>query len=115
MSDFKQTWGTLLLIVASLLGAAIAAGDYITPSTGIDHSYGVLLVLVSSLAMSFGSVIMLSVRSRLIVNIFTVAVLFDIIGSGFAAYMLESNFLMAAMAIAAAGWLLRMAGAKGQQ
>jgi hypothetical protein len=114
MSNFKQTWSTLLLIAASLLGAAIAALDYITPSTGIDHSYGVLLVLVSSLAMTFGCVVILSVRSRLIVNIFTIAVLLDIIGSGFAAYMLESNFLMAVMMIAAAGWLFRMAGAKGQ-
>ena len=108
MSNPKRRRGGLLILLAGLIAAAAAAYDYQTASTGIDHSGGVMLVLGSSLLMMLGALVVLALGSGLIAGIFMFLVLLDILGTGFAAYMLESQFIMAAMAIAAIGWLLRM-------
>ena len=48
--------------------------------------------------------------SGVIAGIFLFLLLLDVLGTGFAAYMLESQIIMAAMAIAALGWILRITG-----
>jgi hypothetical protein len=101
--------GGLLMLLAGLIGAAAATYDYGAISTGIDHSGGVMLVLASSLLMIVGALMLLVFGSGLIAGIFLFLVLLDILGTGFAAYMLESGIIMAAMALAAIGWLLRIA------
>jgi hypothetical protein len=102
--------GGLLMLLAGLIGAALAAYDYGAAWTGIDHSGGVMLVLASSLLMIFGALMVLVFGSGLVAGIFMFLVFLDILGTGFAAYMLESELIMGAMAIAAIGWLLRIAG-----
>jgi hypothetical protein len=104
----KRLRGGLLILLAGLIAAAAAAYDYQMPSTGIDHSGGVMLVLGSSLLMMFGALMVLAFGSGLVGGIFMVLVLLDILGTGFAAYMLESQLIMGAMAIAAIGWLFRI-------
>jgi hypothetical protein len=108
MSNPERRRGGLLILLAGLIGAAAAAYDYQTASTGIDHSAGVMLVLGSSLLMIFGALMVLAFGSGLVAGIFMFLVLLDILGTGFAAYMLESQLIMGAMAIAAIGWLLRL-------
>ncbi|HWY63303.1 MAG TPA: hypothetical protein VNW15_15485 [Rhizomicrobium sp.] len=107
MSQSKRVRGGLLVLLAGLIGAAAAAYDYGTVSTGIDHSGGVLLVLASSLLMVAGGLVVLVLDSGLIAGIFTFLVFLDILGTGFAAHMLESRLIMGAMVLAAIGWLLR--------
>ena len=77
-----------------------------TPATGIDHSGGVELVLVSSLLMAAAALGVLLLRSGVIAGILIFLIFLDILGSGTAAWFLESWLLMAAMVIAAIGCLL---------
>jgi mannose/fructose/N-acetylgalactosamine-specific phosphotransferase system component IID len=102
-----------LILVAGLLAVAAAAYDYNTGSTGIDHSGGVLLVLGSSLLMILGALVLLISGSGPVAGIFLFLVLLDILGTGFAAYMLESGLILGAMVLAAVGWLLRISNTQG--
>jgi hypothetical protein len=108
MAKAKRGWGGFLILLAGLLGAAVAWYDYGAASTGIDHSGGVMLVLATSLLMVLGALVVLVLGSGVIAGIFMVLVLLDILGTGFAGYMLESNLIMGAMIIAAIGWLIRV-------
>ena len=47
MSKHMRPRGAGLLLLAGLLGSVAAGYDYVTPATGIDHTGGVILVLVS--------------------------------------------------------------------
>jgi hypothetical protein len=113
MSQSTRLRGGLLMLLAGLIGAAAAAYDYQTVSTGIDHSGGVLLVLGSSLLMVVGALAMLVLDSGVVAGIFTFLVFLDILGTGFAAHMLESGLIMGAMVLAAIGLLLRTASRRG--
>jgi hypothetical protein len=62
--------------------------------------------------MVFGALMLLVVGAGVIAAIFMALLLFDILGTGFAAYMLESWLIIGAMAIGAAGWLLRITGGR---
>ena len=116
MSNSRRVLGGLLVLLAGMGGAVAASYDYVTISTGIDHSGGTMLVLASSLLMIFGAIAVLLLSSGLVARIFALLILLDIICTGFAAYMLESSLIMGAMAIAAIGWLLRIAsGTRGQR
>jgi hypothetical protein len=108
MSNTKRARGGSWMLLAGCLAVAVAAYDYNTGSTGIDHSGGVLLVLASSLLMILGALVVLAFGSGLVAAIFTFLLLLDILGTGFAGYMLESGLIMGAMAIAAVGWLIRV-------
>jgi hypothetical protein len=106
MSNSRRARGGPWILLGSLIGAAVAAYDYGAVSTGIDHSGGVELVLASSLLMTFGVLMVWVFGSGLIAGIFMFLILLDILGTGFAAYMLESWLILGAMAIAAIGWLV---------
>ena len=108
MGNSKRARGGLWMLLASLFAVAVAVYDYNTGSTGIDHSGGVLLVLASCLLMILGALMVLAFGSGVVAGIFMFLLLLDILGTGFAAYMLESELIMAAMAIAAIGWLIRV-------
>jgi hypothetical protein len=108
MAKARRGWGAGLILLAGLLGAAVAYYDYNTVSTGIDHSGGVLLVLGTSLLMVLGALVVLIFGSGVIAGIFLFLILLDILGTGFAGYMLESVLIMGAMIIAAIGWLIRI-------
>jgi hypothetical protein len=110
MARARRGWGGFLILLAGLLGAAIAWYGYNTASTGIDHSGGVLLVLATSLLMVLGALVVLIFGSGAIAGLFLFLVLLDILGTGFAGYMLESDLIMAAMGLAAIGWLVRITG-----
>lgn len=99
--------GIGLVILASLVGLLVAYRDYITPSTGIDDTPGVALVIASNaLMLGAGIVIALVGRGRL-AGILSFLILLDIAGTGTAAWFLESPLLMAAMLLAAIGCIMR--------
>ena len=75
---------------------------------------GALLVIVSSALMVFAAAALLlfpgmarGLRGTLVALIFL-----DIAGTGFAAYMLEATWLIAAMALALVGWIIRLTTAR---
>jgi hypothetical protein len=100
--------GTGLMLLAGALGAAAALYDFYTVSTGIDGAAGVELVIASCLLMVFGVLMVLMLGRGLLAGVFLFLLLLDAIGTGVAAYFLESGLIMAAMVLAALGWIIHM-------
>lgn len=105
----RRDLGVRILLVAAAAGLAIAIFNYLWHDNGIHGTPGALLVVISSALMVAASCALLfadmgrGLRATLIVLI-----ALDIIGTGFASYMLEANWLLAAMAVALIGWILHL-------
>lgn len=102
--------GVQILVVAAAASLALSVFNYFWTNNGIHGSAGALLVVISSLLMFFAAAALLfadgmrrSLRATLVVLI-----LFDILGTGLAAYMLEAYWLIAAMAAALVGSIVRL-------
>jgi hypothetical protein len=104
--------GAGLVVVASLLGLVIAYYDFVTPSTGIDHSGGVALVIISTALMLCAAAAVALIGSGLLAGILIFLIVLDIAGTSTAAWFLESWLMMAAMALAALGLILHAAARK---
>jgi hypothetical protein len=100
--------GTGLMLLAGILGAAAGLYDFYTVTSGIDGSGGVQLVIAACLLMAFGALMVLLLGRGFLAGIFLLLLLLDVIGTGIAGYFLESGLIMAAMALAALGWILHM-------
>jgi hypothetical protein len=108
MSKSARPGGAGLMLTAGLLGAAAAAYDYVTPATGIDHTGGVIVVFASCLLMVAAALGMLAIRPGVLTGILVFLIFLDVLGTGTAAWLLESEMVVAAMAIAAVGILRRL-------
>lgn len=104
--------GSAAVALAGLIGAAVAGWSYVTPSTGIDHSIGVLIALGACLLLVVGALVVAVLGRGFIAGLFIILVLLDILGTGLAGYMLQSIGIAAAMLLAAAGWLLWLVGGR---
>jgi hypothetical protein len=96
------------MLLAGALGAAAGTYDFYTLATGIDGTGGVELVIASSLLMVFGALMVVLLGRGLLAGVFLLLLLLDVIGTGVAGYFLESGLIMAAMVLAALGWILQM-------
>jgi len=115
MPNFMRPGSGGLWLIAGLLGAAAALYDYFAPATGIDHTGGVVLVLASCVLMVLAALAVLTIGSGALTNILIFLIFLDILGTGTAAWFLESGLVMAAMAIATLGFLLRLTNYRGTQ
>lgn len=106
MPKFARSGGVDLMLMAGLLGAAAALYDYFAPATGIDHTGGVALVLISCMLMALAASAVLTLNRGSLANVLTFLIFLDILGTGTAAWFLESGLVMAAMVLAAFGLLL---------
>jgi hypothetical protein len=104
----KSIWGGGLMVLAGALGLVVGLRDYYSVATGIDGTGGVELVMVSSLLMVLGAVLVMVLPGGYLAGIFLVLLFLDVIGTGVAGFFLESGLIMAAMALAAVGWILEM-------
>ncbi len=94
------------LLAASVLGLAASLAYYFTPEDGIDGSLGAALVIGSTALMTLASAaIAFGFAGGWLKGVLAALILLDILGSGFAAYMLEANVLIACMALALVAWL----------
>ncbi len=102
--------GDWVMVVGSLAGLAVAVLDDVTPDNGIAGSGGVILVIVSSALLLAASLILALalVGRRSLRATIDVLLCLGIIGTGFAAYMLEADFLLAAMVLAFVGWVAHL-------
>ena len=100
-------WG---LAVVSLLCLVLTIYNYFSPANGIHGTAGALLVIVSTALMLVASVVIAVrwARPRWVRVLLEVLILLDILGTGFAAYMLESGILLVLMAIALIGWIVHV-------
>ncbi len=107
----RPAFGAWLLCLAALIGLGICVFAYFSTGNGIHGTAGVLLVIVSTalmllaaLAISIWPAMWVWLRGLLLVLI-----ALDIVGSGFAGYMLDDWWLVGAMALATIGWLAYLA------
>jgi hypothetical protein len=100
--------GAGLMLLAGALSAAAAIYDFYNVASGIDDTGGVELVIASSLLMVFGALMVIILRRGFLAGVFLFLLLLDVIGTGVAAYFLESGLIMVAMAAGALGWILHM-------
>jgi len=100
--------GALLMGLAAAAALALCIYNYVTPFTGIDGTYGALLVIVSTtLLVLFAFALQMSDGAGAGLRIFLlVASLLDIAGTAFAGLLLESRGLMALMVVCLIGWLM---------
>jgi hypothetical protein len=96
--------GGLLISVAALLGAAVSVYNYFAESSGIQGTGGAMLVIVSSAVLGVLGPGLGGGRSRVLAAVSLILIL----GTAFAAWLLESSALLALMAASFLGWLLHV-------
>jgi hypothetical protein len=104
--------GAWLIVLGGVAGLGVAIYNYfsttgfLAPLSNTAGTSGALLVIGSTALMLVAGVVMLGrPHARFILVFFMVGVLLDVFGTGFAAILLESPPLLAAMAVAGIGWL----------
>lgn len=104
--------GARVLAVAAAVGLAVSIIAYFDLGDGIDHTAGVVLVIVSTAILLLAALmLMFRLPAWLCGLLFTGCVL-DILGTGVAAWFLHAWLLLALMALALIGWLLALLGSR---
>lgn len=100
------TFGLWLLLASAAAGLFVSIYDYFW-AAGIDHTPGVILVIVSTALLTGASALMVfSVAGRRSLRVtLEVLILLGLIGTGAAAYFLEAHVLLALTVLGLVGWL----------
>jgi hypothetical protein len=109
------SFGGWVVAAASAIGLVICIFNFVDPGSGIAGSAGALLVIASSaliLAAGLLLAVARSVPGWLRVSL-DALLLLGVIGTGFAAYMLEAPLVLGAMAVALIGWFIHIFGGGG--
>ena len=107
MTSRSNAYGTWLLAAAAAGGLAVSAFDYFDTSGGIDHTPGVVLVIVSTGLLLIAALVLALVANTpawLRILLLVLAAL-DVVGTAAAAYFLQTWLLLALMGVAALGWI----------
>lgn len=95
-----------LLAASALLGLIASVVNFLLPENGIDGSLGVGVVIAAMALMVLAAAATAAGYARGGLRaLLLVLILLDILGSGFAAYMLDSGVLMTIMALSLLAWL----------
>ena len=88
----------------------MSVANYFSPDSGIAGTPGASLVIVSTvILLAFGLIMRNDVKRGWGFRVFiTAAALFDIVGTAFAGYLLNSETLVAFMMVSLAGWLIHL-------
>ncbi len=102
-------YGGWIMAAASAAGLVLSIASYLRIGSGIDHTYGALLVTVSTALLSGAAVIVALLGSAgWPSRILQILILLGILGTALAAYFLEAHALLALMAVALLGWLAHL-------
>lgn len=112
MPTHSQPAGSVLLILSSLIGFAIALYYYFMPMTGVTGTAGALLVVVSTLLLALGGFILLKVRAGVVATTVRILILLDALGTITAAWFLHEFWLVAVTIIALLGAIIDFASAQ---
>lgn len=98
--------GMRLVAFAAAVSLIICLIDYFTPHGTIAHTYGVMLVIISTALMLWASGwISFGTPPHRVIVMFEVLIVLDILGTGACAYFLEAPFLLFFMVVALVGWI----------
>ncbi len=103
--NLNRDSGAWLLGLCAAVGLVLSAYYYLSPGNGIHGTPGTLLVTVST-ALLVAAALALWAETGAIRIVLLVAALLDILGTAFAAYMLDAYILLALIAGALVGWFL---------
>lgn len=98
--------GAHLLVAAGLLGAAVSIYNYFDPGSGINDTGGALLVIGSAALIGLLGWLLGRPRGTRWAAVVACAVL--LLGTAFAAWLLNSPTLLALMALGAIGWFMQV-------
>jgi hypothetical protein len=106
----RRNSGAVILLVAAALALAIAIFNDVWSGNGIHGTAGALLVVISSALMfaAAAALVFAGGMGRRLRGTLLALIALDILGTALAAYMLEADWLIAAMGVAAIGWLVRL-------
>lgn len=102
--------GAWIMAAASAVAAVLSLYNDLAPGSGIDHTYGALLVVMSSALILLASLALalFALAPRWLRGVLTVLLLLGVLGTACAAYFLEAYVLLVLMALALFGWLIRV-------
>ncbi|WP_223146184.1 hypothetical protein [Pusillimonas sp. ANT_WB101] len=104
----RQNFGARLLLLGALIGFAVSVFDYFWTGNGIHGTAGLLLVIITSAVMLIlgGALAHWRTSSSRTHGILLVLLLIVILGTAFAAYMLEAWWVLGGVTLALIGWLV---------
>jgi len=102
----RTMFGYWLLLASAVAGLLVSLYDYFW-ALGIDHTPGVLLVVISTALIVAASTVVAFHRTspRWLRITLDVLILLGVVGTGAAAYFLEAHVLLALMVLGPIGWL----------
>ena len=102
--------GAWLMTASSLAGLIAALIYYFRSGDGIAYTPGALLVVISTALLLAASLVLATgvIRHWLLNEFLMVSTALDILGTGFAAWLLEAHWLLAFTIVAAIGWITRL-------
>ncbi|MGH7103883.1 MAG: hypothetical protein ACREFJ_15965 [Acetobacteraceae bacterium] len=109
-AEFRD-YGAVLLVFAAAAGLGAALAEYFPRYSEVGHTPGALLVIITSALVLIGSLIVLALvacfhsRPVWLRVLLQVLLVIGLVGTGFAAWFLESNLLFAFMVVGFVGWL----------
>lgn len=107
----RTLFGHWLLLASAAVGLLISIYDYFW-AAGIDHTAGVVLVVVSTALITGATAVVTLYRDspHWLDATLEVLLFLGLIGTGIAAYFLEAHVLLALMIIGFVGWLIGLGG-----
>jgi hypothetical protein len=100
--------GSWIMAAASAVATVLSLYNDLASGTGIGHTYGALLVAISSVLILLASLALalVALAPRWLRGVLSVLLLLGILGTACAAYFLEAYVLLALMALALFGRLI---------
>lgn len=108
--------GAWLLSAAAFIGLGMSIFAFFWPYNGIHGMPGVILVIVTTALMLIASLVIAIWPGtwRWLKGVLLVLIALDILGTGFAAYMLDDYWLLGAMVLAGIGWIVHLVADPGR-
>ena len=104
-----------LIAIPAGIGLVLSLIAYLTPHGAVAHSWGAVLVVVATALLLVASLLLvLAEMPHWFVVLLEVLIILDIVGTGVAAYFLETYILLAFMVIALIGWIFHLASASSR-
>jgi hypothetical protein len=107
--------GAWLIVLGALLGLAVSLYNYfspvslLAPDTGVARTPGAGLVILSTaILLAFGLILMGRGRGRGLRAFILFASMLAILGTGFAAYLLNGIPLLILMGVCLFGWIMSL-------
>lgn len=112
----RRAAGAWLMAAAAFVGLILGAIAYFHRGSGVDHTAGALLVVVSTALLTAAGVLLGAAPGApgWLRGLLLVLCLLDVIGTGVAAGFLHAWTLVAAMVVALAGWLVAVTAPAGR-